>query len=87
MNNAPILSQSGSDGGAARTIFVLPLREQWKTAAKQRAISLFCRSPHRQRPRISAENAMSSADNLWQKQQNSGNYPVQAAILCTLECD
>ena len=39
------------------------------TPQKQRAIPLFSRSPNRWRPRISAENAMSSADNFLQKQQ------------------
>src|SRR5437867_12045164 len=44
-------------------------RKQPKTAAKQRAISLFCRWPNRRRARISAEDARSAADNFRQKQQ------------------
>jgi hypothetical protein len=39
--------------------------KQWK----QRALLLFSRLPNRRRPRISAENAMSVADNFVQKQQ------------------
>src|SRR5438046_9743631 len=40
-----------------------------ETAAEQRAISLFCQSPRWQRPRISAENVMSSANDSVEKQQ------------------
>jgi hypothetical protein len=40
-----------------------------ETAAKQRQIPLFFRSPSRRKPRISAENAMFFADNFRQKQR------------------
>jgi hypothetical protein len=40
-----------------------------ETAAKQRQIPLFFRSSSRRKPRISAENAISFADNFRQKQQ------------------
>jgi len=46
-------------------------------SGKQRATLLFSRLPNRRRPRISAENAMSVADNFVQKQQKqqySWNY-------------
>src|SRR5437870_5193480 len=43
--------------------------EAVETAQKQRAIPLFSRSPNRWRPRISAENAISFAENFIQKQQ------------------
>src|SRR6266576_1724722 len=43
--------------------------KQRKTAAEQRAVSLFFTSPNHRQPRISAENEMSIADNLWAKQQ------------------
>jgi hypothetical protein len=43
--------------------------KQRKTAAEQRQIPLFFRSPSRRKPRISAENAMSFADKFPAKQQ------------------
>ena len=57
---------------------------QRKQRKKQRAVPLFSQSPNRWLPRSSAENAMSLADNLvqkQQKQQNNGNYPPPAARL------
>jgi hypothetical protein len=48
-------------------------QEQRKTAAEQRGASLFYRSANRRRPRISAGNAMSVADNFLQKQQKQQN--------------
>src|SRR5437660_3610086 len=53
------------------------LRSSWlgyktaETAAEQQAISLFCRSPRWQRPWISAENVMSSTNDLWKNSKNS----------------
>src|SRR5258705_2225016 len=46
-----------------------------ETAAEQRVISLFCRSPRRQQPRISAENVMSSANDSAEKQQKQRERP------------
>src|SRR5713101_6559420 len=43
--------------------------KQRRTAKEQRTPPLFLRSPNRRRPRISAEKAMSTADNFLQKQQ------------------
>ena len=53
-------------------------------SAKQRVIPLFSQSPNRWWPRISAENAMSLADNFIQEQQNSGKYPLPAARFADL---
>jgi hypothetical protein len=53
-------------------------QENNRNSAKQRVIPLFSQSPNRRWPRISAENAMSFADNFiqkQQKQQNNRNYP------------
>jgi hypothetical protein len=65
--------------------FCISTRKTTETAQKkQRAVPLFSQSPNRWLPRISAENAMSLADNLvqkQQKQQNNGNYPPPAARL------
>jgi hypothetical protein len=46
-----------------------------KTAAEQRAVSLFFASPNQRRPRISAENVMSIADNFWEEQQKQRDPP------------
>src|ERR1700732_1026212 len=59
------------------------LRKQRQTAEEQRAVSLFYRSPHLSRPRISAENAIPCADNFRQKQQKQ-REPQPAAHLCIL---
>src|SRR5229473_6722081 len=48
-------------------IFFQP--KQRRTAKEQRTPPLFLRSANRRRPRISAEKAMSTADNFLQKQQ------------------
>ena len=57
---------------------------QRKQRKKQRAVPLFSPSPNRWRPRISAENAMSFADNFVQEQQNGGKYPLPAARFADL---
>jgi hypothetical protein len=68
MHISPSGTQTGADGNSG-------------TAQKQRAIPVFSQSSNRWRPSISAENAMSSADNFVQKQQkqpeaSSGRPPV-----------
>jgi hypothetical protein len=50
-------------------------QEQRETAAEQRGSSLFFRSPHRRRPRISAGNAIPAADYFLQKQQKQRELP------------
>jgi hypothetical protein len=64
------------------------------TAQKQRPIPLFSRSPNRWQPRISAENAMSLADNFVQKQQKqqkqlelSSGRPFCASCECVEPLD
>src|SRR6266849_4122552 len=52
--------------------------KQRRTAKEQRTPPLFLRSPNRRRPRISAENEMSTADKLPQKQQK------QREVLCAV---
>src|ERR1700730_5145262 len=59
----------GSTGSAIFAILSICITKQRKTAAEQRAVSLFFTSPNHRQPRISAENEMSIADNLWAKQQ------------------
>ena len=63
----------GSTGSAIFAILSICITKQRKAAAEQRAVSLFFTSPNHRQPRISAENEMSIADNLWAKQQNSEN--------------
>jgi len=65
-------------------LLCLDQEKQRKQRKKQRAVPLFSPPPNRWRPRISAENAMSLADNFVQKQQNSGKYPLPAARFADL---
>src|SRR5262249_35901453 len=66
--------------------FASLLRKQRITAAKQRAISLFCRSPHRRPPRISAQVAMLFADNLPRKQQKQRKNAARTTNLTPPVC-
>src|SRR5215469_13137050 len=70
-----------SGAAAARGILAPLLRKQRITAAKQRAVPLFYCSPHRPKPRISAEKGMSCADNLRQKQQKQREPSPPPSIL------
>jgi len=49
--------------------------KQRGTAKEQPTPPLFLRPPNRRRPRISAENEMSTADNFLQKQQKQPEVP------------
>src|SRR5216684_2867348 len=63
-------------------------RKNSERTAKEQRTPLFLCSPNRRRPRISAEKAMSTADNFLQKQQKQQKVPCAVQhgplALCSL---
>jgi hypothetical protein len=73
--------------GSAIFGILASVSQTMETAAEQRSVSLFFRSPRRRRPRISVENAMSIADNLWEKQQKQREPSRGRPFCASYECE
>jgi hypothetical protein len=74
MNIAPSVIKN-LDGSSARGMIASLLQKQRITTTKTAGDFAVFRSPHQRRPRISAEEAMPSADNLRQKQLKQRKPP------------